>query len=286
MTVSDTAAEGRAVEDYELSEEEAGLLYRAEQHLVALCMREAGQPYEEMEPPQRKPLEEHWSWLGRTDRALAGEHGYVVLATHEPGGINPPRSRLRSDAERDAWSRAFNGEPWSSTGGPTGLRFASSTRGLATRAATSGRQAAGGCFGQMSRELYGDQSRHTSLSTFVSNTLRAEVDRRVQADPRLQRAERAWSSCMRDRGHDFEDPLDPVQQFQHQDTGVPRPTDRERAVAVDDVRCKEESGLVRAYGEVKTQHSRAVAAENTQYLSVYRTMVDRATQRARAVVGE
>ncbi|MDP9387583.1 MAG: hypothetical protein M3Q48_06535 [Actinomycetota bacterium] len=91
---------------------------------------------------------------------------------------------------------------------------------------------------------------------------------------------------MRDRGHDFEDPLDPVQQFQHQDTGVPRPTDRERAVAVDDVRCKEEAGLVRADGEVKTQHSRVVAAENTQYLSVYRTMVERATQRARVVVGE
>ncbi|HEX2039469.1 MAG TPA: hypothetical protein VHF47_07020 [Acidimicrobiales bacterium] len=276
-TVADGGDPDRTFLDYVLTAEEGDLLFRAEQRLLRECMEAAGRPYVEVSP-EGDGLDEDWNRLGRTDARMAHRLGYVL--PEGPGGRHPVFDTLRTEEERDAWSRALTGEPSSGSGGMTGpsVPVVHPVTGE-----ENGRQSAGGCFGEMNRELYGDQSRYISLSSWVVNDVRNAVEGASVADRRFEEAVGSWSSCMKDRGYDYDEPFEPVHEFNEGDDGG-RPTARELAVAAADVECKDVTGLVATYRKLLAEHGREPVARHGALLAEYRSIVDRALAEARMLL--
>ncbi|HVF74441.1 MAG TPA: hypothetical protein VM938_05285 [Acidimicrobiales bacterium] len=273
-TVADSPAGQEDLASFLLTDEESALLFRAEQRLVHDCMKAAGHRYDETDV-SAGGLDPEWSRLGRTDARRADELGYATPAG--PGGANAAQKELQTASQRDRWSQAYDGQPHS--GGPAGdgVPLTNPVTGEQTGAQTSG-----GCFGQSQRTLYGDQARHTSLASWIGNEVRSAVERDAVADPRFDAGIKAWSSCMTAKGYAYTDPFGPVQEFASDATTAK--SERERAVARDDVACKDAVGLVRIYQDLKAEHGRAVVAEYEQLLAEYRAIVDRALAKARTVV--
>jgi anti-sigma-K factor RskA len=273
-TVAASPGGAKSLADYLPTSDEATLLFRAEQRLLADCMRAAGQPFAEA-GPDSGTLDPEWSRLGRTDAGRADSLGYGV--PDGPGGANAAQAGLKTAPERDRWSQAFNGEPASGNpAGPSVPLFNPVT------GAEVGSQTAGGCFGQAERTLYGDQSRHTSLASWVDNDVRGGVERRAAADPRLAAGIGAWSACMKALGYDYAEPTAPVQEF---GTTPDEPAGREREVAKADVGCKEKVGLVETYRGLKTEYGREAASTYDTQLAEYRGIVDQAVRKANEILG-
>ena len=266
-----TLADGEAASfhAYLVDDDDAALLFRAEQRLLHRCMTAAGQPYTEV-PPIEDALDLYWNRLGRTDALRAERLGYKVPATG--GGANPAHEELATASARDDWSAAFEGKRSEVGPGDPEVPIVDPVTGERI-----GGQTSGGCFGQVQRTLYGDQSRYTSLAQWVLNDVRRAIEEKVEEDPRLHDRIRRWSSCMRERGHDYDHPLDPVHEF-----GVDgQPSEREPAVAHADVQCKDATELVATYRLLAVEHGRAIVAEHGPLLEEYRRMVDRALDIAR-----
>lgn len=269
-----TVADAPSLAEHWLVHDEDVRLFRAEQRLVRECMEAAGQPYVEADP-EVGGLDEGWSRLGRTDAQFADRVGYVVKGG---SGRNPAVDELRTAAQRDAWSLALTGEPWSPPGGLSGpsVPLVHPVTGEEV-----GGQGTGGCFGQANVELYGDISRHASLRMWVSE-MRGTVETQAVEDPRFSEAVRRWSSCMKERGYDYAGPLAPVQAFGEAE-GT-RPTAAELATARADVECKEATGLVRTFDELRAEHGRVVVERHGALLAEYRSIVDRALAKAEAML--
>jgi len=62
----------------------------------------------------------------------------------------------------------------------------------------------------------------------------------VSEDPDVQRAVRGWSACMSAAGYSYELPTDPPLAF----VDEVNPSERQKATAVADLRCKEETNLI------------------------------------------
>jgi hypothetical protein len=264
----------RSLVDYLPTSEEAALLFRAEQRLLADCMRAAGQPFTEA-AADAGTLDPEWSRLGRTDAGRAGTLGYGVPAG--PGGANAAQAGLKTAQERDRWSQAFSGEPAAGNPQATSVPLVNPVTG-----AEVGSQAAGGCFGQAERDLYGDQARHTSLASWVDNDVRGSVERQAAADPRLAAGIGAWSACMRALGYEYAEPTAAVQEF---GTTPDEPGSREREVAKADVGCKEKAGLVETYRGLKAEYGRDAASTYQAQLAEYRGIVDQAVRKANEILG-
>lgn len=187
---------------------------------------------------------------------------------------------LATQQQRDAWSRALTGEPYAAAARPTGPVVPIIDP---VTSEEDGTQPAGGCFGEVQRTLYVDQSRHSSLHSWFVNQVRNEVGSKVVEDARFTSAIRSWASCMKDAGYDYDDPFGPVNEF-NAPPPVQRPTERERAVARADVECKDVTGLVRVYGELEAEYGENVVVEHRQLLEEYRQFVDRALATAHTVL--
>lgn len=264
----------KTLADYLPSSEESALLFRAEQHLLADCMRAAGQPFAEA-AADVGALDPEWSRLGRTDATRADTLGYGV--PNGPGGANAAQTGLKTARERDQWSQAFHGEP--ASGNPPGpsVPLVDPVTG-----AEVGAQTSGGCVGQAERALYGDQSRHTSLAGWAGNQVSGDVERKAAADPRLAAGIQAWSACMKALGFQYAEPLAAMQEF---GATPDEPSAREREVANADVGCKDKVDLVGTYRSLKAEYGRDAAATYEKQLAEYRSIVDQAVRKAHEVVG-
>lgn len=271
-----TGEEGPTLADYRATPDEVDLLFRADQRAMRLCMERAGQPYAEVESDRSGDLDPHWNRLGRTNRDRADRLGYV--AGPGAGGAHPSQKGLHG-RDLEGWERAFWGEDRGDMTGPSVPVF-DPVSGKET-----GRQAAGGCFGEVQRDLYVDQSRHTSLESFITNELGGRVEHDAIGDRRFRDAISGWASCMKEKGHDFDGPFDPINRH-GVDPAPGRPTRDERATALADVACKESTSAVRIYEDLLAEHGRVVAAEHGRLLREYRAILDRALSRAKEVLGE
>ena len=271
-----TGEDAPTLADYRATPDEVDLLFRADQRVMRLCMEQAGQPYGEVEPDRSGDLDPHWNRLGRTDRARADRFGYVVAAG--PGGAHPTHEGLHG-RDREGWERAFWGSGGGDMTGPS-VPIIDPVTGQ-----ESGRQAAGGCFGEVQRDLYVDQSRHSSLESFITNELRGRVENDAIRDRRFRDAIAGWASCMRSRGYDFDEPFDAINRY-GVDPAPGRPTAEERATALADVGCKESTSAVHVYEKLLDEHGRSVVAEHGELLREYRSILDRAVARAKEILEE
>jgi hypothetical protein len=214
--------------------------------------------------PDLDPL---WSDdMGRTDPSRAARWGYAATPADQPqaSGSSPDTGALlaaMSEAERDAWSRALSGEPYSAPNGPTAPRvYYVDANGDPTGRSVG----AAGCVWETRLALHGGQERFVRLTALTSDgVFRNKIYQRATSDSRTHAARRAWSECMTGKGYHYSKPFDPVNKF---GADVNEPSVEEIATAVDDVACKQSSGLIATYTKVRDAYSRDIAAEHLDVL--------------------
>jgi hypothetical protein len=257
------------------------LLVEAQERMIRDCMGSAGQLYQ-LQNHRGDGLSEFdldplWELIGRTDLERASTIGYNAV----PRSSTVP-DPVDVDTNQAEWQQAFYGGIGDAipqvvivnpvTGGdPFG--------GLTT-------QTSGGCFGASQALLFQDQARFTSLSIYIANDLSRELAEDPLGDPRVAPAIRAWADCMVERGHDrYDTPFDPAREAatRQDDPSQPwNPTPDELQTAVDDVECKQSSGLLDTTRLLVDAYGREAAGTAIPLLQEYRTIIDGAVRRANA----
>ncbi len=179
---------------------------RAVQQQIQRCMQEQGFAYV---PDADAGLRRFTADVGvGLDRAAFAEQFGFGISTgfdslveravdfSEEVDENAAHLETLSEGEADAWLIALDGVPPERNASgqlidpETGEVIAGRGRGVRS----------GGCRGQAETEVFGDFSALASLSDEF-----AELEERIQADPRVVEISTAWQNCMSDAGFDYDD---------------------------------------------------------------------------------
>lgn len=260
--------------DEQLGLEDDGILQRQAraENLIRDCMKAEGFEYVPVDPAAQKA-----ALVGSADLSeeeFNEQFGYGIttlyekrLAQRASGPNEAIRARL-SEAERAAYDRALYGDPIS-------LTFAEALD-------TGNFGGLGGCTKQATEEVFGGLEVIQDLQTKLD-----VLDERIVADPRVAKAIREWSQCMRSAGYDLSDPeqVDTVLETKLQEiVGTPDPNadpaappeyDRaalaalqreEVAMVKADIAC-EERHIADVEEEVRAEYEREFREENAALLS-------------------
>ena len=179
------------------------------QEQVRRCMKAQGFDYVPMDPSQQK-LVRIGPGGGNDDRGFRRTKGYGVstvlgVAAGEQGLASDPNERIRqslSEEDRKAYDRALFGQA-ATGGGPVGGIIIREEPGPAGGGADAGGQLEGGCFQSANRKVGGGNLERLGPKL-------EELEERINGDPRLVKADAAWSRCMAEAGHRYERPQDIV----------------------------------------------------------------------------
>ncbi|MEV4113417.1 hypothetical protein [Nonomuraea sp. NPDC049695] len=201
---------------YELSQFDVHTIEAAQDVLIGACMREQGLTWQSLPAPTaagtRSP---HARRYGIMDAGDAGRYGY-----HLP-------SPSPTQARRDAVWAAREKLP--------------ATEKLALDGAKGH---GGGCRGRARAQVTGKapQDWLEPLNRYASQTFEA-----AQRAPEVVAVIREWSACMKEAGYPYPGPFEAVGDGTWWKTQ--QPSDRERAVARADMRCKQETDLIPIWAE-------------------------------------
>jgi hypothetical protein len=126
----------------------------------------------------------------------------------------------------------------------------------------------GGCDGEVTRTLDGaDAAPGTYLNAFrAANEMEMDSFHRTRQNPKVQAAEKTWSTCMKDKGYDL-----PADVFSASDRlhlpevrPRPKPGDEETRVAVADTECKNRSRVATVWNALEVDYQRRVIAQSPQ----------------------
>jgi hypothetical protein len=222
------AAAPLPIERYLFSNGQLSRLVQARNLLAAQCVRRFGLDWNPKPPPVPQDASLDAANIARrygvTDPAAAARLGYHQASP-------PPSKRPDDPAPTADQQTALSGS------GPDGST-ATTFHGL--------RIPAGGCIGEANMRISGDPARLGDDD--LPSRINVDSYQQAMADSRVIAAFRAWSGCMRQRGYDYPDPTQ-VPGKKPQFTG-PEPTPTEIAVAVADVSCKQQTGLVAVWSAV------------------------------------
>lgn len=214
---------------YETTPYENQVIEQAKDRLLGDCMRESGLPWTPLPGLTRADTEgPHDRRYGLADPGVAARYGY-----HLPP-LSPARKRLeavyadRADLPLRERNAAYG--PNSSTGG---------------------------CWKKADERMFRGVERD-QMSLLAGHSAQTfDVARR---DPRVSAADKRWSACMKKAGHTY---TDSYQALSDPAWGKSkRPTARERAVAVADVRCKRETGFLTTWIRVDQEVQNAAVRKN------------------------
>lgn len=229
------------------------VLLRAQELLLRDCMQAKGFRYEITNAPMTRATGKNLVRrpYGLTDRAQAAEFGY-----HDPRAI-AARSRPTPTTEppSDAYMMALHGYTVDKPG-----------------------TTAGGCMKQAIDRLSSDLDETTA--TLVGR-LTEEARSRTDDDPRVDDAVTAWSRCMAGRGFRYGSPTDAESAAWPE-----KPDAKEKATAVADVECKEETDLARIWSAVEAAYQHRAIEQNAEALQHVRALLARRAARAADIVAE
>ncbi|WP_333733177.1 hypothetical protein [Streptomyces sp. IBSBF 3010] len=115
----------------------------------------------------------------------------------------------------------------------------------------------GGCTGEVNRKI-------GTLESHVVEELSSESFLQSQQEPAVKTAMAAWSGCMKDRGYDTPTVWDTDELVGVQSQ---TPTDKEIAIAVADVECKQETDLIKIWFDQESAIQRQLIKKNQASLS-------------------
>jgi hypothetical protein len=274
---------GPTLGEFGFTDREAIAVESAQDRMMRDCMATRGQPYRLQTGIARQHriggLDEFWSEIGRTDATRAATLGY------QPS----PRTRApepnAASFDDPAFLTALEGGVWTEPGtGPQVVIV-----DPRTNEPTDTHQQSGGCFGQVMAFLYGDQARFTSVDSFFLNELDA-IQRGYADDPRLSVLIAKWADCMGEKGYQWQHPLDPMLRFIDENSIDVRnrtPSAEEVRTAVDDVACKQSTGLLDTARELRIAYGRKAVAEAPDIAAEHGHFIEAALERsARFEAGE
>ncbi|MFC7308839.1 hypothetical protein ACFQVC_32070 [Streptomyces monticola] len=170
-------------ETRELTVTERALVRQAEEELVRRCMAAKGFRYWPVSVPDPEALRDFEYVVD--DASWARKHGYGPEAP-KGGGANETYRAGLPLAERKRYERALDG---------TGRRSLRDTLPTGQTVESS----ADGCSATAEQKLYGDRAVWFHARVIADN-LASLYREKVLTHPRYRSAERAWSTCMRERG--------------------------------------------------------------------------------------
>lgn len=266
------------VED-QLGFETAGILQRQTlvENLIRDCMKGQGFEYTPGDPAAERAALVGSATLSEEDFEKQFGYGITTLydqrRTEASRGPNADYRASLAPAERTSFDKALYGKN-------VGTTF--------SRAVDSGDFAdLGGCTKTATDEAFGGAQVLSTLQTKLD-----ELDARIEADPRMAKANAAWAGCMRAAGHRFEKP-DDVDGFLEEkledlvgpatkvgiggggaNPKVDRPAlvklqKEEVAIVSADLEC-EEKHIADVEEAVRKEFERAFAQENAAFLATVR----------------
>ncbi|SDP11969.1 hypothetical protein SAMN04489867_1470 [Pedococcus dokdonensis] len=192
---------------------------------------------------------------------LAQPYGPVDLATVRELGYHDPAS-LQGPPPAPMWE-----------GSPTPARILVG-RGEEVTLPSGAKLPDGGCDAESVRALGGERPQEAV-------ELAGRVFVAADKDPQWGRAVRAWSDCMRAKGHRFTSSVEAVERYRSRPG---RPSAEEKAVAVADVECKDSTREVDTLVAVLATHEAATIADHRDAFAEYARWRAKQSQRVRAVL--
>ena len=208
-------------------------LDRARNRLLVDCLARFGFS---VEPPQLVPevMGQNQKRYGITDPNRAAQYGYREPEIDQR--VKPKDPELSPEAEA-----VVSGEGQNSFGGQEVPQ--------------------GGCLEEARVKL----AEGAPKSADPDLVIKLEQDARVRSeqDSRVRKAFADWSACMKKAGYDYSGPMDANDDRAF---ATPTPTEKEFAVAMADVKCKQQTNLVNIWATVETAYQKRHVERNKSAL--------------------
>lgn len=220
----------------------------AQDRLILECMKAAGQEWKVIQRPTNLEDLRNRRRYGVIEMKIADEYGY-----HVPTGLLTP-----ADVEHKYDAREAS--------------LSESQKALA--------YAKDGCGSEAVRQLRPEAEGDQALLIKLDHESLAGSQR----DPVVAAALRSWRECVRQQGFTYQDPFAAIsdEQWWADDTAGPSPT--EIAVAVADVRCKEQAGLIDAWQAAEVRLQEDMIAKNPDYFHKLSASLEHDLTAAQAVL--
>jgi len=254
---------------YQLSGADLYTLQQAESQLTDECMKRFGFA------PQASRLDRDLM-VAEQKEADARLYGITSLAQAEANGylpqLLPDDGQDEAPAEEDRASASYLFVLY---GSRTGLITTPPAGGWRSPGRFGGLEIPpAGCLGEARTALWGDPS--AQVKDGLAQSLRVTAYERSVADPRVRTLFEQWSRCMARQGYRYRTPLEP--RFDREDDTAP--SAEERATAVADVRCKDESDLAAKWNRVDVAYQRQEIEDNQLALTAEKDRIRAALGRA------
>lgn len=241
------------LDGYRPSPDEQARSDRAQATLERACLAHFGLDWEgpeesALEFGSRSIASERVARFGVVDRDQAARHGY-----------QPPPWSTRNPRVRAALAQHHHDTPPEVKKVLYGLAPEYGGRRVPT----------GGCRAKAARQLMRGVPQ-------ADRSLPARLEKQAMAasaqDPRLAAVGRAWTSCMERAGHRYASPETAAHEPRWRDNGVP--TEEERAVAVADVRCQEETRYLPTLVNVTAERQRELIGRHATELGRLKRLME------------
>lgn len=237
--------------------------------LASRCMASEGlswpAPLQVLETP-RSPNERRY---GISDEDTAREYGYQLPPAK---GVSRAQALQRNKAERLRKSKMTRKVVAAYVGDSSGGGEADSD---------------GGCRGQAL-----DQLKLTQKADEVPPADQATLEawESTRRDRRAIAANTSWSKCMKVSGYDHADPFAAAAYSAWNPNGAPdyskKPSSREVATALADIRCKREVGYAKTWQSVETEYQRGLIQARSKSLNEARSDWQQSLRLAREVIAK
>lgn len=139
----------------------------------------------------------------------------------------------------------------------------------------------GGCQGEANRALGVEDD----AGLAAVDQLQQEAVIRARQHSAVEALIDDWAECLARGGWEFNDPLDPVREWQTLDLGDPgSPAEIELALA--DIRCKKETGLLRTWVAAEFAYQEILVEENAEALTELSDWRDEMRRKANEIVAD
>ncbi|MEV6207210.1 hypothetical protein [Kitasatospora sp. NPDC051914] len=238
---SPPASPGRVplpIERFTLTADESYAVERAKVLLTNECLRGFGLDYRipESPPPAAEPSRRY----GIADHEAARGRGYHLPPS--PGRTAVPAKPTEAQ-EAILLGVTRTGEPQSAT--PDGRPIPP-----------------GGCYGDAETRLDGGARPESDIA--AASAIDTDSFKQSLEDAAVVGAFNAWSACMERHGHRYRNPLASVGDRAFD---TPEPTPREKAVALADMDCKTETGLLKTWTAAESAIQTRMIEEKSSVLT-------------------
>lgn len=245
--------------DYVQTRAELNRQLKAHEVLMGECTQRYGQQYVAASAPSTVPILSSYRY-GLVDPKVAAQFGY-----HDPEDENGV-----AYARKHAF-RVPRGATTSSVivNGPSGKDSKVPTD-------SSGKPVpAGGCEKAVDQGLISGSSTVATAFKYF-----AAMDAQERVDPRVQKAIRSWSKCMRAAGYNFDSTVDPDGKY----AGANEPNADEIATAIADMKCRTSTNYVGVRAAIYSAYQRSSLEAHPEFWAQYRAWKDQRNSRVESVL--